>query len=80
MKKYKQIQSGEGQKFDDETTVFLACCDCGLVHAFQFHKKSNKEWDMVIFRMNRRTASLRRYEYGSLQNSKNTGKYMMIRK
>ena len=80
MTKYKRIQSGEGQAFDEESTIFFACCDCALVHAFQFYKKKKNKWDMVIFRMNRMTAALRRYKYGGLQNSKNTNKYMMIRK
>lgn len=77
---YKQIHDGDIEEFKFEpfiykdkkekeisaVEVYVACCDCGLIHrhvywveGFWFWKKLRK----VSFRENRRTGQWRRYHH-----------------
>ena len=77
-KKYTEIEDyGPLPMPDEETSILMACCDCGLVHwyALAEHKETNEHVILVI-RDNRRTAQLRRHEYGELHRGK---KWRLIR-
>ena len=71
--KYRKGQDGEADRLSFDTTWKLACCDCGLVHDFQFHKVSDNEFDVASFRNNRSTGQLRRHKWGYLQQEGRLG-------
>ena len=66
MKRYIQITEGENNSFTlhpnskGECTLVAACCDCFLVHDFDF-KVTNKCLNIKITRQNRKTGQLRRW-------------------
>lgn len=57
----------------------LACCDCGLVHSFAFHKYRSGMLGIAARREKRATAQLRRHEYGDLQRPIDSNKYKLVR-
>ncbi len=66
--KYPKLQNGEAIQIDLGNEDFkFACCDCGLVHTFQFYKIKKNIWDFAIFRDKRATGQLRRHKFGYLQ-------------
>jgi len=79
MSKYNQIEDGGILELPEEgDTLYLACCDCGLVHEHVWAENiETGERVLVVFRDERRTAQLRRHHYGDLHNS--TGKWRLIR-
>ncbi len=54
----------------------LACCDCGLVHSYAFHKYKDGHLGIAARREPRATAQLRRHRFGSLQNR--DGRYRLV--
>lgn len=76
MTKYKKHSNGDGVPISTDSTIKLACCDCGLVHIIQFFGTS-QGLDMAHWRDNRATAQLRRYNYGNLQRP---GKKYLLKK
>lgn len=78
--KYPKIKvGGEGYIFDpQETTLKIACCDCGLVHYYAFEIIDNKI-KLQVFSDKRATAQLRRHKYGKLQHC-SKAKYEMVKK
>ncbi len=61
MKKYAPtIQAEDGEWFPLETPFYKVCCDCGLVHRYEFRKvKGFIQW--AAWRNNRRTGQFRRH-------------------
>ena len=61
--KYPKITNGE--ELDVPSTWIVGCCDCGLVHRFEFRcKKDGKgsyRFVVKVFREERRTAAKRRH-------------------
>jgi len=58
--------------------VYEACCDCGLVHMIAWCENvETGEMSIRIMRDNRRTAQLRRHEYGALHRG--VGKWRLVR-
>lgn len=45
----------------------LACCDCGLVHVFNYRVDADGEISFQAFRDNRATGQLRRNDWPSLK-------------
>jgi len=63
---------------NEDTSLLLACCDCGLVHWLVLAEdKETGERCILAIRDNRRTAQLRRNEYGKLHDG--SGKWRMVR-
>jgi hypothetical protein len=68
MSKYSKIKDYEPTYFDwRDTTLRFACCDCGLVHDWVFRPNGAKSF-VLLRRMNRSTAQLRRHGYGNLHS------------
>lgn len=81
--KYHKLEDGEAQRLNlDEQDWCIACCDCGAVHLIQFHHIKDNIWDFAAFRQPRRTAQLRRHQYGalSIKNFTARDKYVITRK
>ena len=67
--KYHRTEEGEEFVIEMGTTVYQACCDCGLVHKILTGSNvETEEYALVYFRDERRTAQLRRNNYGKLHN------------
>jgi hypothetical protein len=63
---------------EEGDVVYLACCDCGLVHIIAwFEHIETGEVTLRCYRDNRRTAQLRRNKYGELHTK--DGKWRLIR-
>ena len=77
--KYPKQESGEATRLNlSEDNWALACCDCGMVHIIQFHHIEGDVWDIACFSQPRRTAQLRRHNYGNLQTDHiRNGSYYM---
>lgn len=59
---YDQVIEGQWFRFGDSKSnrrEKVACCDCGLVHQFNFRLK-NGELQMQVFRLPRETGGRRR--------------------
>ncbi len=68
MSRYKKLKFGEAFRVDlAKGSLMEACCDCGSVHLWQFHHIKDDVWDFAVFPQPRRTAQLRRHNYGFLQ-------------
>lgn len=81
MSKYIKADDYEEPQMPKEPgdIVYQACCDCGLVHVIAwFEHVDTGKLKMLTVRDERRTAQLRRNEYGSLHNG--SGKWRMIRR
>ena len=64
---YPKKEIGEATRLNlGKEDWMLACCDCGSVHLLQFHHIEGNTWDIVAFPQPRRTAQLRRHNYGNL--------------
>ena len=49
--KYPQLKDGEAIRVNVvKEDIHFSCCDCGLVHIFQFHHVKDDVWDFAIFR------------------------------
>lgn len=59
--KYEQIQDGETFLIETDQELHLACCDCGLTHAFTF-QKVRKGVKITTKRADRITAQIRRHK------------------
>lgn len=79
MSKYTRLDSyDEFEMPDEETTIFNACCDCGMVHMYVLAEEiETGRRCVIVIRDERRTAQLRRHEYGDLHNG--NGKWRLIR-
>lgn len=75
---YQQVWDYDAELFGPgPRSMYLACCDCGLVHKIEVYPLTNR-WAAVRFiRDARRTAALRRHQHGNLFTSK--GPYRIIR-
>lgn len=64
MTKYEQHVAGENGWskwiYPRRSNYKLACCDCGLVHNFQFRYAKGKYIEFRVSRNNRATAAMRR--------------------
>jgi hypothetical protein len=63
--KYEPAQSGEWI-YPERRDFMLSCCDCGLVHRFDFKLKRSGKRHKILFRAfrdNRATAQLRRHRF-----------------
>jgi hypothetical protein len=70
MTKYPKLKEGSSFRVDlNKEDLFFACCDCGKVHHWQFHKISDGVYDFALFTERRATAQLRRHKYGTLQQN-----------
>ncbi len=75
MSKYEEVTEEDVIRlsFDEsgEAGVYLACCDCGLVHVYLFTLEVNESEELSlcakVLRMQRNTGQLRRHKGGSLQ-------------
>jgi hypothetical protein len=77
--KYEHIADyGEFELPTEDEVIFFACCDCGLVHTFVLaeEKRTGRE-SILIIRDNRRTAQLRRHEFGDLHRG--DGRWRLVR-
>jgi hypothetical protein len=64
---HEQVESGKFYPL--ESPLYLACCDCGLVHKFIFKKGKGGYIRWATFRDNRTTGQLRRYrKYNCMRN------------
>ena len=50
VKKYYGVVSGEERIFDTAKIHYLACCDCGLVHAVVMRQLPKKKIGMIMWR------------------------------
>ena len=51
----------KGETIKEKGVLFIACCDCGLVHELYFKKIKNGECLIKLDRDNRRTGQFRRH-------------------
>ena len=65
------LEDGEEFVIEVGDNVYVACCDCGLVHRILTARNETGEIGLVFYRDERRTAQLRRYGFGDLQKEKN---------
>jgi len=84
MAKYHSLEEDQYLLIEPGETYFIACCDCCLVHDWQFGLEYDEKVDKVYItldceRNERRTAQLRRHENGELQEP-NESKWILIRK
>ena len=59
MSKYTQLYDGDSIEFESGENWNLQCCDCGLVHRFDF-KINKKKMTVTLRRDKRRTSAVRR--------------------
>jgi hypothetical protein len=57
--KYEQVYDGEWIRPTDDKNHKMRCCDCGLVHVFEFRFRKGRV-EFKAFRDNRATANSRR--------------------
>ena len=63
--KYPKMYDGESIRLDfDKEALHFACCDCGLVHRFEFRHVKGNIWDIVFFRDTQATGQRRRKMFG----------------
>ena len=60
--KYEQVEEGETLIFEPGDVQYIACCDCSLVHVYEFDIVDGKI-QITIRRNDRSTAQLRRYHH-----------------
>lgn len=80
MSKYIKAEDYDEPQMPEEVgdVVYQACCDCGLVHMIAWCENTETgEMKVRIIRDERRTAQLRRHEYGYLHDK--NGKWRLIR-
>lgn len=61
-KKYHQGYDGDDYRFTLPARIYIACCDCGLVHSYVF-SKSGKAVKFIVKRESRATGQLRRRHF-----------------
>lgn len=59
MSAYRTRQDGEPMKMRLNVEHHIACCDCGLVHRFEYRVRG-KDLEVRAWRLNRETANRRR--------------------
>lgn len=60
-KKYSRLESDEPVNFDwKDSHMFMACCDCGLVHKIKVEVDGNNV-TLMFNREDRRTGQIRRH-------------------
>lgn len=75
---YNKLEDGEGRLVNTEnTTLKIACCDCGFVHYQRITIKDDKYILIGFKRDQRATAQLRRHNYGNLQQNRKQDKYKL---
>jgi len=58
--KYTQLYNGDGFDVENGAFLYFACCDCGLVHRFEFQKDDkSKNVKFKMYKEPRRTRSYR---------------------
>ncbi len=70
--KYPKIKTGEDGSYTfnpAETTIYMVCCDCGLVHFWAFEIIDGKI-KLTVFVDEKETEELRKQNYGKLQHCK----------
>ena len=82
-KDYAPLEDDQYIRIKPDDTIYIACCDCCLVHDWVFGLEYDKETDKIYItatceRNERRTAQLRRHENGELQYA-NESKWILIR-
>lgn len=60
MKASKYIQMPEKDFVQIYKIFKTQCCDCGLVHLWEFHKPKGKPFGFIITRDNRATGQIRK--------------------
>jgi len=76
--KYNQITDGDILEIDlDPLDWRIKCCDCGMVHLFQFKKVKRSVYQITITQEPRRTAQARRHKAGDLHQG--VGGWKMVR-
>ena len=83
MANYATLQDDQYVRIKPGDTIYIACCDCCLVHDWVFDIEYDEKTDKIYIaasceRNERRTAQLRRYGGGELQES-NESKWILIR-
>jgi len=71
-RKYPKVDDGEPTAIRWRVqSMRFACCDCGLVHSFEFNVSEHGEIiEVTLFGQNRSTAQLRRQKSTNLQHGK----------
>jgi len=77
MSKYKTLQDGKTYRYDKESILRFACCDCGVVHDFDIGQTRKYLYFRAIQKP-RNSAQLRRCLYGKLHRG--VGKWVLKRK
>jgi len=80
-RQYPKVDDGEITEIRWRVqSLRFACCDCGLVHKFEFNVSGPGEiLEVTLYRKDRSTAALRRQKFGNLQTGK-VKKWKMTRK
>lgn len=80
-RQYPKVDDGEITEIRWRVqTLRFACCDCGLVHSFEFKVSEGGEIiEVTLHRQNKSTAALRRQKFGNLQSGK-VKKWKMTKK
>ena len=56
---YPELKDGETIRVDmDEQVLYFACCDCGLVHTFEFSHIKDGKWNFIVSRNEKETRDL----------------------
>lgn len=75
--KYPKLVDGEIFELDPKKDVLhFACCDCGMVHEWQFQVEDGKVY-FQLYQIPAASAQLRRHEFGALHEG--VGKWKMVR-
>ena len=75
---YNQITDGDILEIDLASLDWrIECCDCGMVHLFQFKKVERWVYQITITQEPRRTAQVRRHKSGNLHTG--VGGWKMVR-
>ena len=80
MGKYHKFKDYEGTTIDPKSEcLYLACCDCGLVHHTEFSITEDEKVIVAFLKKVGATAQLRRHNYGYLQQDK-INRYTMAKR
>lgn len=68
MKKYDTVLDGESFEINiQENILYLACCDCGLVHKIEFKQLKENIISLTFVRESKETKQLRKYTFNILK-------------
>lgn len=80
MSRYPRMKSGDKVFIRRGKEYFkVACCDCGLIHLMDVQLNRKKQFVLRFWRDSRSTAQIRRYNFGNLQQDRDTS-WEMARK